>query len=76
MRLALRVAVVAMACTLFGCAKPNVGEAIYDGFGPNYNLMKPALARPSANAPNYDTNNFRYVPGALTVPVLTTRVMI
>jgi hypothetical protein len=56
------------AALVASCTRPSVRSAVYDGFGPNYSIMRPALGRPSPADPEYATNDFRYLPGSLTVP--------
>jgi hypothetical protein len=49
-----------------GCApKPSLRSAVYDGFGPSFAVMKPAVGLPASALAQ---NDYRYVPGALTIP--------
>jgi hypothetical protein len=70
----MRSAAVSAAFFIFllcaGCSKPSIREAVYDGIGPTYSLMKPLVKVPTAADPQYKTNTYRYLPGFITSPAL------
>lgn len=57
------------AAIVASCApKPSLRSAIYEEFGADYAAMKPAVGIPGKDA--LSNNDFRYVPGHLTIPRL------
>lgn len=65
----LSVLAALSAAIIASCSpKPTLRSAIYEEFGADYAAMKPAVGVPSKLA--LGNNDFRYVPGHLTIPRL------